>query len=78
MSAELYDHSFRFFMLDNIIDILPEHRLKIELVSGIKVCRYRLRVTVDHNSLITALFGSQYPMYAAVVELNSLSYTVRP
>src|SRR5690606_41492519 len=69
---------FRFFVPDNIIDVFPKYRLKIQFVRNIEIRGNRFWVTVDHNGLITTFRSGQYPMYTTVIEFYPLSDPVRP
>src|SRR6185437_7449168 len=57
--------------------MLPVHRLEVELVGDIEIGRDRLGVAVDHDGFIATFFDGKQPMYAAVVELDTLTDAVR-
>ena len=64
-------------MTDNIVDMFPEYRLKIKLVSRVKIGRNRLRITVNHNGFIPSFSSCQYAVYATVIKFNPLTNSVR-
>ena len=72
LSAELRDHSDRFFLRVNAQNILKRQRLKIQFIRSIIVCRDCLRVAVYNYRLKSKLFERQCCMHAAVVKLDSL------
>ena len=76
LTAQLNDDAFRLFMFDDLPQMFPEDRLKIELVGHVKVGRHGLRVTVDHDGFITAFLDGQQPVHAAIVEFDALPDTV--
>ncbi len=58
--------------------MLPEDRLKVKLVSRVKVSRNRLGVAVDHDGFIPSFGSCQYAMHATVIKFNPLTNSVRP
>ena len=77
LSAELRDNADRLLLLIDGKNVLECERLEVELVRSIVVCRYRLRVAVYYDGLEAELLECERSMYAAVVELDSLSDPVR-
>ena len=77
LSAELSDNAYRLFLLVDTQNIFQSQRLEIQFIGGIVVSRYGLRVTVDNNSFEAELLQCQRSVYAAVVEFDTLSDTVR-
>ncbi len=59
-------------MEDDVVNMLPEDRLKVELVGNVEIGGYRLGVAVDHDGLVAALLGREDAMHARVVELYAL------
>jgi hypothetical protein len=57
--------------------MFPEDRFKIELVGYVEIGGYGLRVTVDHDGLVSGLLDSKQTMHAAIVKFNTLTYTIR-
>src|SRR5690606_3345792 len=51
LSTELHDHPIGFFMLYDLPEMLPVHRLEVQLVGNIKISRNRFGITVDHDGL---------------------------
>ena len=64
-------------MVADIEHILERERLEVQLPGGVIVGRDGLRITVDHDRLISLLLQTHHPVNAAVVKLNSLPYPVR-
>src|SRR5690606_2560374 len=77
LTAQLDDHAFRLFVFDYVVKVFPEDGLEVELIGDVEVCGYGLRVTVDHDRLVSAFFCSEYAVHTAVVELDSLTNAVR-
>ena len=63
-------------MQNDVVDMLPKHRLEVQLVGRVEVGRDRLRVAVDHDGFVATFFGGQYPVHAAVVEFDALANAV--
>ena len=63
-------------MLNDVVDVLPENRLKIEFVGGVEVSGDGFGVAVDHDGLVAAFFGCQHTVHARVVEFNTLADAV--
>src|SRR5690606_16480485 len=59
LTTQLNDHTFWFFMLDNLTDMLPKYRFKIEFICHIEIRRNSFRVTIDHDSLVATFFCSE-------------------
>jgi hypothetical protein len=76
LSAELHDDAFGLFVQDDVVDVLPEHRLEVELVGGVEVRAHGLRVAVDHDGLVAEFLGGEHTVHAAVVELDALADAV--
>src|SRR5690606_41126328 len=60
----------------DLTDMLPENRFEIEFIGHVDVGRYRFRVTVNHNSLVTRFLSCSQAMNARIVKFDSLSNTV--
>ena len=73
LSAELNNCSVWLFKLNNALNILSCKRLKIELISYIKVCRYCLRVIIYDNGFPAILLKCPGSMNRAVIEFNTLT-----
>src|SRR5262249_23285076 len=58
--------------------VLERQRLEVELVRGVVIGRYGLRVAVDHDGLEPVRAKGERRVHAAVVELDSLPDAVRP
>jgi hypothetical protein len=63
-------------MLNDVEDVLPENRLKIEFVGGVEIGRDGFGVTIDHDGLVAAFFGCQHTVDARVVEFDALANAV--
>jgi hypothetical protein len=61
LPAQLHDHALRLFVLDDVVDVLPEHRLEVELVGNVEVGRHRFGVAVDHDGFVAALLAASTP-----------------
>ena len=77
LTAELDDDSVRFLLLVDLENILGCDRLEVELVRCVVVGGYSLRVAVYDYGLVAHLLKLHCGMTAAVVELDSLSDSVR-
>ena len=77
LTAKLYDNAFRFFFINNIEHVLNSQRLKVQLISNIKVGGNGFRVVVDDDGFIAHLLQCPYAVYRAVVELYALTDTDR-
>ena len=78
LPSQLKHDTFWFFKMNDLDNILECEGFKIQLVTHIKVCRYSLRVRVDHDRLIASFSKSENCLHTAVVELNALPNSVRP
>ena len=76
LAPELDDDTLRFFLLNDIQNILSGQRLKVEFVRGVIVCAHRLGVAVDHDALNPHLFQGKRGLDAAIVKFNALAYSV--
>jgi len=73
LASELNQHPVGLLLLDDVHHILQSHRLKKELVRGVVVCGYRLRIVVDYVGLYALLSQGHHGMNCAVVELYPLA-----
>ena len=73
----LHDHALGLLDADDFQHIFQSHRLEIQAVGGIVVSGDGFRVAVDHDGLVTVFTHGQRRVYAAVVELDTLTNTVR-
>ena len=78
LAPELNDNTHRFLVPYDVVNMLPENRLKVELVGGVEIRGYRLWIAVNHDGFKAFFFGRQHPVHAAVVKLNSLANAVGP
>ncbi len=82
LTAKLNDHPDQragpALGVDDLQDVLDGERLHIEPVGGVVVGGHRLRVTVDHDRLVTGGRQRHHRVAAGVVELDALSDPVRP
>ena len=78
MPTELNDDAHRLLVPYDVVDMLPENRLKVELVGRVEIRGYRLWIAVNHYGFKAFFFGRQHPVHAAVVKLDSLAYAVGP
>ena len=77
LAAKLRDHTHRLFLVIDAQYIFQGQRLKIQLIGGIIVGRYGLRIAVDNDGLKAQLFQRHCCVYTAVVKLDTLADTVR-
>src|SRR5690606_14375762 len=76
LATQLNDHTFWFFMLDDLANMFPENGLKIQLVCHIEVRRYGFRITIDHYGFITTFLGCKQSVYTRVVKFDTLANAV--
>ena len=76
LSAELGNDAYRLLLVVDAEYILQGQRLEVELVGGVVVSGYGLRVAVDDDGLKTESLQGLGRMYAAVVKLDTLADTV--
>ena len=62
-----------FSCLDDIVNMFPEYRFKIEFIGNIKISRNGFRIAVDHDGFITTFFCGQNPVYTRIIKFDSLS-----
>ena len=72
LPAELHDHAFGLFALNDLQHVLERQRLEVQLVRGVEVGRDGLGVRVDHDRLEPALAQRHAP------RARSSSRTRRP
>src|SRR5690606_7763398 len=77
LATQLHDHALRLLQFNNFAYVLPKDGLKVQLISHVEVRRDGFGVTVDHDSLVSSLFGREQAMHAGIVKLNTLANTVR-
>ncbi len=77
LTTVLDDHTIGLFHINNGQHIFKGDRLKVETIGGVVVGRYGFRITVDHNGLVTIFAHGQGRVHTAVVELDTLTDTVR-
>ena len=73
LPAELHDCPVRLFQLHDALHILRGQRLKIKLVSNVKIRADRFRIVVYNDCLISLFLKCPGAVHGAKVELNSLS-----
>jgi len=76
LAAVLDDHALRLLDTHDFQHIFQRYRLEVEAVRGVVIGGDGLRVTVDHNGLVTIFAQRQRGVDAAVVKLNTLADTV--
>ena len=76
LAAKLDNDALRLLNADNFQHIFQGHRLKVEAVGSVVVCRDGLRVAVDHYSLVTVFAHGQRRVHTAVIELDTLADAV--
>src|ERR1700722_5562948 len=59
LTSQLYDHPLRLLMFDDLPEMLPIDGLEIQLIGNIEIGGDRLRIAVDHYSLISAFLYRQ-------------------
>src|SRR5690606_26517158 len=59
LTTQLNSRTFCSFMFDNLTDMLPKYRFKIEFICHIEIRRNSFRVTIDHDSLVATFFCSE-------------------
>ncbi len=77
LATVLDNHALGFFDAHDFQHIFQGHRLEVETIRGVVIGRDGLRVTVDHDGLVTIFAQGQRCVHAAVVELDTLTDTVR-
>ena len=78
LPPELNDNTHGLLVPYDVVDVLPENRLKVELVGRVEIRGYRLWIAVNHYGFKAFFFGRQHPVHAAVVKLDSLANAVGP
>ena len=58
LTTELHNNANWLFVLDDVVNMLPENRLKVEFIRRIKIRGNRFRVAVDHDRFVTTFFSS--------------------
>ena len=76
MAAQLHHHPNGLFVAQDVVQVLPNHRLKIKLVCRVEIRGNRLRVAIHHDGFVAALLGRQNPVHAGVVKFNALANAV--
>ena len=76
LAAELHDHAGRSFHLDDREHVFERHRLEVQAIRRVVVRRYRLRIAVDHDGLVTVFAHRERRVHATVVELDPLPDSV--
>ena len=77
LSTELDNCSIRLLNINDTLYIFRCQRLKIQLISNIKVCTYCLRVIIYNDRFISFFCKCPCTMYRTEVKLDSLSDTDR-
>ena len=77
LSTELDNCSVRLLNINDTLYIFRCQRLKIQLISNIKVCTYCLRVVIYDDRLISFFCKCPCTVYRTEVKLDSLSDTDR-
>ena len=77
LSAELDDDAVAFFALVDVENIFKRERLEIEFVAGVVIGGDGFGVAVDHDGLVARIAQGEGGVDTAVVELDTLSDTVR-
>src|ERR1700676_2053422 len=75
--AKLDNGSPTFFMLIDIQYVLESQRLEIKFVAGVIIGRNRFRIRINHDGLEAFFFEGKRSVHATVVELNSLTDSIR-
>ena len=77
LATILHNHTGRVFDVDYLQYIFQSKRLKIKSIGCVVVGRYRFRITVDHDRLVTARAKCHCRMHTTVIKLNTLTDSVR-
>src|SRR5690606_34136510 len=72
LSAKLYDDALWLLEIDDRHDIFDRKRLKVELVGNGEVGRYRFRIVVDDDRLVTGFLDGPDRVDRGIVELDAL------
>ena len=78
LSTELHKHALRFFLIVNVENVLESERLKIKFVARVVIGGNRLRIRIDHDCFKSELPQREGSVDTAVIELNSLTNSIRP
>ena len=73
LAAVLHDHTLGFFLGDDGQHVFQGHRLKIQAIGSVVIRGHGLRVTVDHDGLVTVILHGEGGMHTAVIELDPLT-----
>ena len=59
LSAELYDHAFRFLVFDNLPQMLPIHGFEIKFIGHVEIGRDRFGIAIHHDGFVAALLDGE-------------------
>ena len=76
LPAKLGYDPFRLFFFIDTQYIFYCQWLEIEFVRGVIICRYRLRVAVDHDGFYPFIPERKGRVNATVIKLNALAYPI--
>ena len=78
LAAELNDHAFRLYAVEDIQHILGGQRLEEQHIARVVIGADGFRVRVDHDRLDPQLAQREARVAAAVIEFDALANAVRP
>ncbi|CAH0257316.1 hypothetical protein SRABI106_02741 [Rahnella aquatilis] len=76
LAAVLNNHAFRLFDTHDFQHVFQSDGFEVQAVRGIIIGRHSFRVTVNHDGFVTVLTQRQRGVYAAIIELDTLTDTV--